>query len=156
MGKLKKALAASALAIALATPAGVNGFAVDTSCSPALPEIFAFTIGLTGGTVTVTSETGSNGNCTGTFSAVVGGTSFSGTFAAIHFDSSVLVTFQSNVPGLASGTVYYNSAQNFGVAAIQTTLFGGCQVIVGAFTRNLLTGSFVPIYVASSSCSSDN
>src|SRR5438445_7133901 len=104
MVNLKKPLAASALALSLALPAGTTAFADSnaTSC-PQVEQTFPFVLPsgilpVSGtGSLVLSTETGQNGVCSGTFTAVVGVTPVAfGAFAAIYGGSPVTGFFHQS------------------------------------------------------------
>ena len=134
MVNLKKTLAASALALSLALPAGTTAFADSnaTSC-PQVEQTFPFVLPsgilpVSGtGSLVLSTETGQNGVCSGTFTAVVGVTPVAfGAFTAIHRGSTVTVFFHTTTgsPVGARGVLFYDSSSGHGVVATKITAAG--------------------------------
>lgn len=151
MINLRKALVASALALCIALPAGTPVFADSgsTAC-PTISQTFPFVLptglipGVTGsGSLILSAESGQNGVCSGTFTAVVGGTPVAaGAFTAIHRGSTVTVFFQtaSGSTISARGFVFYDSATGQGIIATKLSVAGQCKIVVAQFAGSPSTG----------------
>jgi hypothetical protein len=158
MVNLKKALAASALAVGLLIP-GALGVAADegegsqtTATCPTTSQTFPFVLpaglvpGLGGsGSLVLSAETGQNGVCSGTFTAFVGGAPIAtGSFTAFHSGSTVTVFFQTSAASAigARGVLYFNSATGHGFVATKITAGGQCAYVIAQFTGPPASSTF--------------
>jgi hypothetical protein len=162
MISLKKAIAASVLAIGLAAPGGSVALADTATCpdqavfNVVLPSL----LGLPGGAATITTNehpTGRPGQCAGTFmvvSTATGTTIASGFLLANHSGSSVTAYFAGTT---ATGAFFFGSlAFNGTSGAVTAYIFAptGCQKITVTFA--LINGQFVPASQTTGSCHNDD
>ena len=131
-------------------PAVTTAFADSnaTSC-PQVEQTFPFVLPsgilpVSGtGSLVLSTETGQNGVCSGTFTAVVGVTPVAfGAFTAIHRGSTVTVFFHTTTgsPVGARGVLFYDSSSGHGVVATKITAAGQCAFVIARFEGSPATG----------------